>query len=178
MAEVERELAAELDDGSPRAAKKRRKPVKLNSKTLEECRRRGWTAATVEKVLPIPGRKWGNKVDLFGGIDVVALTIGGPNFYCTWNDGNGPVRIASRVLGVLGIQTSSAADRAKHRDKLSGEPRMLDWLRCGNRLEVWSWARRKVKRGGTAVRYELVVDSASLVALDDDTPAIRWEQVT
>lgn len=105
-------LEAELD--APK--KKRKKPVSMAAKTLAECRKRGWTAGVVEK--------WNSYVkirqDLFGCIDIVALT---PD-------------------GILGIQTTDGTSHAKHVDKILAEPRAKKWVESGGRFELWSWSKR------------------------------------
>lgn len=60
------------------------------------------------------------RVDLFGGIDIVALMPG----------------------YVLGIQACRGGDHATRRTKLQAEPKLRAWCESGGKLEVWSWAKR------------------------------------
>lgn len=87
------------------------------SRTLQECRRLGWIAQVVEHRVP---RLWITR-DLFGVIDVVALTDTGE---------------------ILGIQACVGASHAARRDKILAELRALRWLECRGRLEVWSWTKQ------------------------------------
>lgn len=123
------------------------------ARSLEWCRRVGWVAGVVERRQPVgPGKpSWlGKTHDLFGFADLVAL------------DGH---------LGVLLIQATTGAHHAHREAKLAGAPqgtaleddeaarRVLVAVRralaAGNRVEVWSWSKRKVRRGGRAVRWTL-----------------------
>lgn len=85
-------------------------------RTLAECRKRGWTAGIVEK--------WNMhariRQDLFGCIDIVALT---PN-------------------GILGIQACAGSSHAARMTKSLAEPRLAEWLKAGGAFEVWSWSKR------------------------------------
>lgn len=124
-----------MTDAAP--IKKRRKKTKSpTARTLEECRKRGWVAQVVERTI---GRTF-IKQDLFGCIDIVALTKP--------DDGLLGVR------GTVGIQATSGSNHAARRDKILAEPRMLSWLEAGNRLELWTWAKR-----GKTKRWTLRVES-------------------
>ncbi len=85
-------------------------------RTIAECKRRGWTAAIVERRIPFKNVT----IDLFGCIDIVALT---PD-------------------GILGIQACAGSSHATRRTKALAEPRLSAWLGAGARFEVWSWAKR------------------------------------
>jgi hypothetical protein len=76
----------------------------------------------------------GIRQDLFGFVDVIALC-------------------ADR--GIVGIQSTGTAFSA-HLEKLldsecSGN--VIEWLRCGGRVELWGWRKLLVKRGGKAKRW-------------------------
>lgn len=77
----------------------------------------------------IPG---GKRHDLFGFIDIVAI---------------------DDAQGLLAVQ-ACGGDVNAHLRKIEAEPAALAWLKRLNRLEVHGWRRRKVKRGGSAVRWE------------------------
>jgi hypothetical protein len=85
------------------------------ARSLAECRKRGWTAQVVER--------WNQyarvRVDLFGCIDLVALTR----------------------QGILAIQACAGGDHAKRMAKVLAEPRTKLWLGDGGRFEVWSWSK-------------------------------------
>ena len=85
------------------------------SRSLDYCRKQGWTCQVVEKWIPQAKRR----IDLFGCIDVVAL------------DGN-----------PLGIQACAGSSHAARRAKAIAEPRLQLWLDAGCRFEVWSWTKK------------------------------------
>ena len=88
------------------------------SRTLQFLRKQGVTVAIVERWNP------GARVrqDLFGVIDIVGLEPG--------------------KAGVLGVQTTTAANIAARREKIAQEPRAALWMACGNRLQIIGWAKR------------------------------------
>lgn len=88
------------------------------ARSLQELKRRGCTAAVVEKWVPGVRRR----VDLFGCLDIVALEPG--------------------RQGVLGIQACVVGDQAKRVKKIGAEPRARIWLEASNRISVWGWAKR------------------------------------
>ena len=114
------------------------------ARSLAELRRRGLTAQVVEQTIP----RTFIKRDLFGVIDIVAMGAG----------------------HIFGIQCTSGTNHAARRAKILAEPRAMEWLRCGGKLEIWSWAkrgeRRKQKRWTLRVEeiVEADVDMARLVA--------------
>jgi hypothetical protein len=86
------------------------------ARSLAECRKRGWIAQVVEQTIP----RTFIKRDLFGIIDIVAITD----------------------AGILGIQATSGTNHAARVAKARLEPRLTRWLEEGARFEVWSWAKR------------------------------------
>lgn len=86
-------------------------------RALAECRKRGWQSQVVEYWLA-PARR---RIDLFGCIDILAL------------DGES---------GSLGIQVTSGSGHSARVKKSLAEPRIREWVRAGNRFEVWSYAKR------------------------------------
>ena len=98
------------------APKKRKKPDSPTKRSLAECRKRGWDAQVVERWNQYAKKKF----DLFGVIDIVAIT---PN-------------------GILGIQTTSGDHHAERATKIHEEPRAGRWLNAGGKLEVWSWTKK------------------------------------
>jgi hypothetical protein len=85
-------------------------------RTLAECKRRGYVVQVVERWCQYSRRR----IDLLGGIDIVALT----------------------PAGILGIQACAGASHAARRSKLLAEPRLHAWLAAGGKLAVWSWSKR------------------------------------
>lgn len=86
------------------------------SRSLAECKRRGWVAQVVERWNPHAKVRQ----DLFGCIDIVAIT----------------------PAGILGIQACAGASHAARAAKMRAEPRASSWLNSGAFLSVWSWAKR------------------------------------
>ena len=72
----------------------------------------------------------GKRKDLFHIIDIIALY----------------------PEGICGIQ-ACGADRKAHDIKIRESMASLYWIDCGGILELWSWRKLKVKRGGKAVRW-------------------------
>lgn len=89
-------------------------------RTLELCRKHGWTCQVVER--------WNSfarcRVDLFGFIDLVAM--------------NG--------VNIIGIQTTSGSSVSARMKKIKENPKSVEWLKSGGRLYVHGW--RKLKSTG------------------------------
>ena len=117
--------------------KKRKKSKSPTSRALDECKKRGWIAGVVEKFVRFPPP--GHLVDLFGVIDIVAIT----------------------PEGILGIQATgdNAGDMARRRRKILAEPRAKSWLEHA-RLEVWGWGKRGDR--GKSKRWTLRVDPIAI----------------
>lgn len=98
-------------------------------RTLKKLRDDGYIVQVVER--------WNQyarvRVDLFGGIDLIAI-----------RDGQ-----------ILGIQATSNDNAAARVTKLLAEPKMEAWLRAGGALEVWGW--RKLKAGTKRLTWQASV---------------------
>ena len=105
-------------------------------RTIAECKRRGWICQVVEKWNPHARIRQ----DLFGCIDIVALTD----------------------AGILGIQACAGASHAARAAKMRAEPKTLAWRKAGGVLEVWSWAKRgpRGERKVWTLRTESICESA------------------
>lgn len=90
------------------------------SRTLERCRRLGYTACVVEKWIPQTRRR----KDAFGFGDVLVAR--------------------PPQQGALLIQACSGGDGAKRVAKIQEECRdeAEAWLAAGNSIEVWAWRKR------------------------------------
>jgi hypothetical protein len=99
------------------------------SRSLDYCRKNGMLAGVTERWNPHAKVRH----DLFGFVDIVVID----------DD------------GILGVQATSGANAAARVKKILDEPKAERWLRAGARIEVWSWSKRKLKRGGKAFRWEL-----------------------
>lgn len=104
------------------------KGLSATQRTLRALREQGLVCAIVEKWNPYGGPH-GIRQDLFGIVDVLALD---------------PRR------GFVGVQCCSGT-HAAHMRKMTEDKAQecLDWLKTpGGVLELWSWSKRKKKRGG------------------------------
>lgn len=84
-------------------------------RTLADLRQCGAVVGVVEHWNVFAGRR----VDLFNFIDIVALV--GPN--------------------TVGIQCTSGDNHSHRRTKILAEPKAIAWLKAGNLIELWSWAK-------------------------------------
>jgi len=102
-------------------------------RTLKELRNLGRVVAITEKWQVIPNHPGGGiRKDLFGFIDLIALD-------------------AER--GIVAIQ-SCGSSFSEHFRKITDSDcteNVLEWLRCGGKLELWGWRRIKAKKGGKAM---------------------------
>lgn len=85
------------------------------SRTLDECRKRGWEVDVVER------RVWRKTRDFLGCIDLIAITPQGQT---------------------IGIQACAGASHAARVAKCKAEARKDAWLSAGNFVEVWSWKKQ------------------------------------
>ncbi len=105
---------------------------------MEEARRRGFTIGVVERY--IHARRI--RMDYLGVIDLIAIS----------------------PVNTIGIQACSGCDHAKHRTKLLESIYTAIWLESPHRkLAIWSWRKKKIKRGGVAYRWHLREDEITLV---------------
>ena len=99
-------------------------------RTLKAVRDKGMRAAVVERWLAYAG-KFGKRQDLFGIIDIIAIT-------------------SDKTIGIQACGGSVA----EHFRKLTEEKKQesYDWLECPHRsLQIWGWRKLKKKRGGKAM---------------------------
>ena len=115
-------------------------------RTLAALRADGWTAEVVERYNHFSR----TRKDFLNGIDIVAI--------------KGEI--------TLGVQCTSGANHAARVAKLKALPEMALWLVSNNRkLQVWSWSKHKVKRGGKQVRWteriaRLVMGADGIISVD------------
>lgn len=134
------------------AKKAKKKPASATKMSLEHIRAEGWTTVGVAEQT-IHGKKAGGapmvfKRDLWGFVDIAA---------------------AHPTLGFLFIQATTSSNAAKRVTKILTETpdQARDVLLAGGIIEVWSWSRRKVKRGGTAVKWHLERRPVTLADLQE-----------
>lgn len=104
----------------PRSRSRTSLATSPTARTLAECRKRGWSAYVCEKW--IPGANV--RKDAFGFGDVLVM------------DGEpGSMLIQATVTGSMSSRVTKiktfCLDDAKR------------WLKAGNRIEVWGWAKNK-----------------------------------
>lgn len=102
------------------------KGISNTSRTLEYIRSMGWECDIVERWNSYAG-KFGQRKDLFGIIDIIALT----------------------EHGITGIQSCGQAF-AEHDRKILGEPMALKWLEKGGALILIGWRKILRNRKGKA----------------------------
>jgi len=117
----------------PTGKKKKKKKRSNTSRTLEFIRSRGWEADIAERFNPYAG-KFGQRKDLFGFIDIVAMGEG----------------------KIWGIQSCGQAF-SEHDHKIREDPlvaaKALKWLECTGEILLIGWRKTKLKRGGKAMRW-------------------------
>ena len=111
------------------------KSVTHNLRTKHALLAAGWPWCEIVESWGRVGMRWVRR-DLAGIIDILAI---------------------SYAAVPLGVQACAMDRRADHVRKLQASPATAAWLATGARLEVWAWEKRKVKRGGIAVRWEPTV---------------------
>ena len=59
--------------------------------------------------------------------------------------------------GIVGIQVTTAGNHSGHRKDMLDDPDgyLIEWFLNGGKAELHSWGKKKVKRGGKAVRWTL-----------------------
>jgi hypothetical protein len=55
---------------------------------------------------------------------------------------------------ILVVQATDMQHRGEHLKKIDENPKAAEWVKAGGRLELWSWRKLLVKRGGKAVRWK------------------------
>jgi len=110
------------------------KGLSPTQRTLRELRNQGRICGIVERFNQYVGPH-GIRQDLFGFIDLIALC---------------PER------GIIGVQCCGQTGHKSHLVKITEErtEEALAWLECGGKIELWSWRKVKLKRGGKALRWQ------------------------
>ena len=105
------------------------KGISNTSRTLRYLREQGWDADKVEQFNPYAG-KFGQRKDLVGIIDIIALT----------------------EHGITGIQSCGSSFAAHDRKILESE-NTYKWLEAKGTLMLIGWRKIKLKKGGKAMRW-------------------------
>ena len=118
-------------------------------RTLDLLRNYGWTTQVVEKWEPHSKRR----IDLFGGIDILAI----------------------RDNYTLGVQATSGGNISARIHKLIELPAMRLWLEGRDRrLHVWGWRKLKIERGKKAVRWTPKIFEITMMGLSQK---FVWEEL-
>jgi len=109
------------------------KGLSPTQRTLRELRNQGRVCGIVERFNSFVGPQ-GIRQDFLGFIDIISLD---------------PER------GFVAVQCCAGSGHAKHRKKIVEDcaDNAAAWLETGGVIELWSWAKRKLKRGGKAMRW-------------------------
>jgi hypothetical protein len=111
------------------------KGLSPTQRTLRELRAIGRLVDVCERWMINPRHPAGGfRKDMFGFLDLIALD-------------------AER--GIIGIQSCST-DYKAHFDMIMDSDKtenVIEWLKCGGKLELWGWRKLKLKRGGKAMRW-------------------------
>lgn len=98
-------------------------------RTLKALRDEGYTAGICERFITAgANRKFGNRVDLFGLFDIIAM---------------------HPLNGIIGVQCFTTAWR-EHEELFLEERKDATrcWLMAGGQIELWGWRKLLKKRGG------------------------------
>ena len=109
-------------------AVKRKTRTNYTMLTLHKLRDEGCVVDKVEKFNSFAG-PFGRREDAFGFIDIIALRPG---------------------VGIVAIQSTGPSGHSEHRRKIVTSECAVAWLACGGLIELWSWRKLLVKRGGKA----------------------------
>ena len=99
------------------------------ARSLAKLRKEGFLACVVERW--IPGANI--RRDMFGFADIVAIKPG---------------------CGIFAVQVTSMTNKASRLAKVTSSEEAARWLESGGRILVHGWRKKKLKRGGKAVRWE------------------------
>ena len=120
-----------------------------------ELKKRGWPCAIVEHWNPHARIRQ----DLFGVFDLVALR---PKRDFLFLNDEYPLGESARDISadftaaILGIQVTSASNRAARREKILASPYLKPWCECGGRVELWTFAKSGAR--GKPKRWTLTVE--------------------
>lgn len=110
------------------------------ARTLRSLRQQGIICQVVERWNAFGG-PFGVRVDLFGFIDLIAL----------YPD-----------KGIVGVQCCGQTGHAEHKRKILENEIAPEWIKTGGGIQIWSWRKLKLKRGGKAMRWTPRIESITL----------------
>ena len=91
-------------------------------------------------------KPFGRREDLFEFIDIIAL---------------------DPIQGIVAIQSTGPSGHAGHKRKIVACEYARLWLECGGKIELWSWRKLLVKRGGKAKRWQPRVEKITEESLKE-----------
>lgn len=116
-------------------------------RTIRALKQNGMHCGIVEKFNPHVGEH-GIRQDLFGFIDAIALD----------------------ASGIIGIQCCAGSGHASHRTKILENEYAPEWLKSGGKIQLWSWSKKKLKRGGKAERWMPRLEEFTITDFVEITP--------
>ena len=129
--EKQRQESPETVQSRDEGVKPRLSPMSPTQHSLAHLRSQGYLVAIVEHWNSFTKRR----NDVFQFADILAVKDG----------------------ITLAVQTTTRANMAARLSKLTCIAAVGQCIRSGSRVEIHGWAKHKVKRGGTAYRYQLRV---------------------
>ena len=113
------------------------KGISPMQRTLKELRKRGYICGITEKFNSFIKIRQ----DLFGFIDLIAIKSG----------------------EIIGVQCTSGAHHADHKTKIISLPYASAWLNAGGKIQLWTWSKHKIKRGGKAEQWVARMEEITLI---------------
>lgn len=129
-----------------------KKRLNYTQMTLRENRERGRICDKTERWNAFAGPH-GRREDLFGFIDLIAL---------------------DPKKGIVAIQSTGPSGRSSHQKKIlenewaDGYNVAIEWLKAGGKIELWSWRKLLVKRGGKRKRWYPKIEEITYEDFDND----------
>ena len=114
-------------------------------RTMRQLRQEGHICAVVERWLAYAASPTGQgppgiRQDLFGFLDIISLA---PD-------------------AIVGIQCTTGSGHPQHKAKILANEIAPEWLKSGGRIQIWTWRKLLVKRGGKAMRWTPRIEEITL----------------
>jgi hypothetical protein len=122
------------------------KGLSPTQRTLRALRQQGAICGITERWNSYAGIRQ----DLFGYTDLIAIM---------------PDR------GIVGVQCCARSGHAARRAKILENEIAPEWLKAGGKIEIWSWAKQKVKRGAKAERWVSKIEEIKI----EDFKELQWK---
>ncbi len=112
-------------------------------RTIKALKAQGMQCGIVERFNPHVGPH-GIRQDLFGFVDMIAVS----------------------PEGIIGVQCCAGSGHAAHKQKILANAVAPEWIKAGGRIQIWSWSKKKLKRGGKAMRWQSRVEELTQLELN------------